>query len=114
LNERPSSFFTFLYSTHRYEPMRDAAMAAFAKMAARLAARLRLPHGCLIVLNSRVSSIHSGFDVFSYRALDRFASEPIVLTKLTISRRRTALLIRSNAAINLSPSGLETNSSIWA
>jgi hypothetical protein len=46
-------------------------------------------------------------------SLDQLVSEPIVFTKLTISRRRAALLIRSNAAINLSPSGLETNSSIW-
>jgi len=30
-DERPSLFFIFLYSTHRYEPTREAAMAAFAK-----------------------------------------------------------------------------------
>jgi hypothetical protein len=29
--ERLSLFFTFLYSPHRYEPTREAAMAAFAK-----------------------------------------------------------------------------------
>jgi hypothetical protein len=30
-DERPSLFFIFLYSTHGYEPTREAAMAAFAK-----------------------------------------------------------------------------------